>query len=218
MANIVYQILEEYNLMERIRCITSDNASNNYALTRELSNKLCRDAGIEWNYEMHHLPCLAHIINLLIKKVCSVIKKKTPSRGTRNVDDAESESDDNMNLDLEDIPKADGTAFRVLLATIGRLVTLLRRSTTRWKIFQAVCKSHNIEPITIPFTMDVQFTSHYRQLFVAIYLRSPLRRYVDDVNFKLQDKHLYKLSDEQWDLAKFLLLFLMPFQRCTERF
>lgn len=215
MANIVYQILEEYNLTQRLHCITSDNASNNYALTRELSNKLRRHAGIEWNHQTHHLPCLAHVINLLVKKLISAIKKKTPSRGTPDVDDAES---DNMDLGLEDIPEADGTAFRVLLATIGRLATSLRRSTTRWKIFEAACKSYNIEPMTIPFAMDVRFTSHYRQLFVAIYLRRPLRRYVDDANFKLQDKHLYELSDEQWDLAEFLLLFLMPFQRCTERF
>jgi hypothetical protein len=218
MANIVYRILEEYNLMERLHCITSDNASNNYALTRELSNKLRRDAGIEWNHETHHLPCLAHVINLLVKKLLSAIKKKTPTRGARTVDDAESESDDDMDLDLDDIPEADGTAFRVLLATIGRLATSLRRSTTRWKIFQAACKSYDIEPMTIPFAMDVRFTSHYRQLFVAIYLRRPLRRYVDDANFRPQEKHLYELSDEQWDLAEFLLLFLMPFQRCTERF
>jgi len=121
MANIVYRILEEYNLIERLHCIISDNASNNYALTRKLSNKLRRDAGIEWNYETQHLPCVAHVINLLVKKLLSAIKKKTPIRGARTVDDAESKSDDNMDLDLDDIPEADGTAFRVLLATIGLL-------------------------------------------------------------------------------------------------
>jgi len=126
-----------------------------------------------------------------------VIKKKTPARGTRNVDDIEPESEDDMNLDLEDLPESDGTAFRVLLATIGRLATSLQRSTMRWKIFQAACKSYDIEPITIPFAMDVWFSSHYRQLFVAIYLRRPLRRHVDDAHFKPQERHLYELSDEQ---------------------
>jgi hypothetical protein len=72
--------------------------------------------------------------------------------------------------------------------------------------------------MTIPFAMDVRFSSHYRQLFVAIYLHRPLRRYVDDTNFKPQEKHIYELSDEQWDLTEYLLLFLMPFQYCTERF
>jgi len=219
MANIVYNILEEYNIMDKLQCITSDNASNNYALTRELSTRLSQDAGIEWNNETHHLPCLAHIINLLVKKLLTAIKKKTPVRVPHTTnDDAEPESEDNIDFDLEDLPEADGTAFRVLLATIGRLATSLRRSTTRWKIFQAACTSYDIEPMTIPFAMDVRFSSHYRQLFVAIYLRRPLRRYVDDANFKPQEKHLYELSDDQWDLAEFLLLFLMPFQRCTERF
>jgi hypothetical protein len=86
MANIVYRILEEYNLMERLHCITSDNASNNYALTRELSNKLRRDAGIEWNYETQHLPCLAHVINLLVKKLLSA------SNGIRSVQDRDRNS------------------------------------------------------------------------------------------------------------------------------
>src|SRR6202035_5314076 len=205
--------------MDKLQCITSDNASNNYALTRELSTRLSQDAGIKWNNETHHLPCLAHIINLLVKKLLTAIKRKTPVRVPHTTnDDAEPESEDNIDFDLEDLPEADGTAFRVLLATIGRLVTSLRRSTTRWKIFQAACTSYDIEPMTIPFAMDVRFSSHYQQLFVAIYLRRPLRRYVDDANFKPQEKHLYELSDEQWDLAEFLLLFLMPFQRCTERF
>lgn len=204
--------------MDKLQCITSDNASNNYTLATALSTKLSEEAGIEWNSETHHLPCLAHIINLLVKKLLSAIKKKTPARGTRNVDDVEPESEDDMNLDLEDMPESDGTAFKVLINTIGRLATSLRKSTTRWKVFQNACKSYDIEPMTIPFAMDVRFSSHYRQLFVAIYLRRPLRRYVDDANFKPQERHLYELSDEQWDLAEFLLLFLMPFQRCTERF
>jgi hypothetical protein len=132
MANIVYDILEEYNIMDKLQCITSDNASNNYALTRELSTRLSQDAGIEWNNETHHLPCLAHIINLLVKKLLTAIKKKTPVQVpyTTN-DDAEPESEDNIEFDLEDLPEANGTAFRVLLATIGRLATSLRRSTTR---------------------------------------------------------------------------------------
>ena len=183
--------------MDKLQCITSDNASNNYTLAAALSIKLSDEADIEWNNETHHLPCLAHIINLLVKKLLSVIKKKTPARGTRNVDDIEPESEDDMNLDLEDLPESDGTAFRVLLATIGRLATSLRRSTMRWKIFQAACKSYNIEPMTIPFAMDIRFSSHYRQLFVAIYFRRPLHRYIDDAHFKPQERHLYELSDEQ---------------------
>ena len=159
-----------------------------------------------------------HVINLVVKKLLSAIRKKPASRMSHIHDDDEPEFDDGLDLDLQDISEAHGTAFKVLLVTIARLATSLRRSTARWNTFEATCKSYNIKAMTIPFAMDVQFSSHYRQLLVAIYLRRPLRRYVDDANFKPQDKHLYELLDEQWELAEFLLLFLMPFQRCTERF
>jgi len=47
MANIVYQLLEEYSIMDKLQCITSDNASNNYTLATALSTKLSEEAGIE---------------------------------------------------------------------------------------------------------------------------------------------------------------------------
>ena len=79
MAIVVYNILVEYNILNKLQCITTDNASNNYAMTRELSRKLRDEAGIEWDHEINHLPCLAHIINLLVKNLLSAIRKKTSS-------------------------------------------------------------------------------------------------------------------------------------------
>lgn len=219
MANIVYNILEEYNILNKLQCITTDNASNNYTMTRVLSQKLRDEAGVEWDDETQHLPCLAHIINLLVKNLLNAIRKKNPRVFRDDLDD-----DDflpvvqDLDMNIDDPPEADGAAFRDILAIIGRLATSLRRSTTRWKIFQAACKSYDIEPMTIPLAMEVRFSSHYRQLLTAIYLRRPIRRYIDDAQFKPQEKHLYELSDEQWELAEFLVLFLRPFQRCTERF
>ena len=217
MAIVVYNILTEYNIIFKLQCITSDNASNNYRMVQELSRKLRDEAGIEWDYETNHLPCFAHIINLLVKNLLSAIRRKPSLRTYDNAEDDDFVFQD-LNFDLDSPSEADGAAFRDLLAIIGRLATSLRRSTTRWKIFQAACKSYDIEPMTIPLAMDVRFSSHYRQLLVAVYLCRPLRRFVDDAHFKPQEKHLYELSDEQWDLAEFLLLFLRPFQRCTERF
>ena len=156
----MYNILKEYGIMNKLQCITTDNALNNYMLTWELSMKL-HEAGIEWNNETHHLPYLAHVINLFVKKFLSVIQKKPQSRVTQ-IDDHESDTEYNIDFNLDDIPEADGTALRVVLATIARLATSLRQSTTRWKIFQAACKSYNINPMTILFAMDVWFSLHYR--------------------------------------------------------
>jgi len=45
--------------------ITTDNASSNYSMTRELQSTL-EDSGIEWPALRNHIPCMAHVIQLAL--------------------------------------------------------------------------------------------------------------------------------------------------------
>jgi hypothetical protein len=74
MAEIVYDLLEEYGIKEKLFCITTDNASNNITLVKELSKLLAKD-GISWDWKTHHIPCLAHIINLVVQKFLKTLIK-----------------------------------------------------------------------------------------------------------------------------------------------
>jgi len=45
--------------------ITTDNASSNYSMTRELQSTL-EACGIEWQALRNHIPCMAHVIQLAL--------------------------------------------------------------------------------------------------------------------------------------------------------
>src|SRR5215510_6095352 len=61
LIKIVLKILHEYEITEKLGCITTDNASNNYAMAHHLCSCL-HEEGIEWDYRTQYIPCLAHII------------------------------------------------------------------------------------------------------------------------------------------------------------
>ena len=49
----------------------------------------------------------------------------------------------------------------------------------------------------------------------SIYLKRPIHRYVDDLSETFEQ---LMLIEHEWQQAEVLLLFLLPFQRCTSRF
>jgi len=49
----------------------------------------------------------------------------------------------------------------------------------------------------------------------SIYLKRPIHRYIDDRGDTFKQ---LMLTEHEWQQAKVLLLFLLPFQRCTSRF
>jgi len=58
------EVLQDFNISNRIISLTTDNGSNMLACGRELANEL--EAGF-FNFEFSHNRCAAHIINLAVK-------------------------------------------------------------------------------------------------------------------------------------------------------
>jgi len=73
MAEIINGILAKYGIQDRILGFTTDSASNNRTLTEALSN-----AGsllsVEWSQFEHYIPCMAHVIQLILRAFMSSIK------------------------------------------------------------------------------------------------------------------------------------------------
>ena len=60
------EVLDRFELADgRLLGITTDNASSNYSITRELQSKL-QASGIEWRALRNHIPCKAHVIQLAL--------------------------------------------------------------------------------------------------------------------------------------------------------
>jgi hypothetical protein len=77
-ANNVHGILQEFNLYTKPFCMTTDSASNNVKIMKELSKLFCKD-GFNWNSLAHHIRCLAQVINLAVKAFLSNLKATAAS-------------------------------------------------------------------------------------------------------------------------------------------
>jgi hypothetical protein len=59
-------VLDHFELTDgRLLGITTDNASSNDSMTRELQSTL-EVSGIEWPALRNHIPCMAHVIQLAL--------------------------------------------------------------------------------------------------------------------------------------------------------
>ena len=68
--HIAYDIFDslcEFGIQNKLFCITTDNASNNYKMIKELSFLLRDNDCILWPGDSRHIPCLAHVLNLALQ-------------------------------------------------------------------------------------------------------------------------------------------------------
>ena len=63
----------------RLLGITTDNASSNYSMSRELQTTL-EASGIEWPALRNHIPCMAHVIQLALGAFMSSLGVKGCTR------------------------------------------------------------------------------------------------------------------------------------------
>jgi hypothetical protein len=73
MAQQVIRLLKATKTTNRLLAITCDNASNNSALSRTLQSQLQLE-DITWNSKENTIPCLAHIINLVVQDIIHHLK------------------------------------------------------------------------------------------------------------------------------------------------
>lgn len=146
--------------------------------------------GIKWDYKTQHIPCLAHIINLVVQQFLKTIVK--------DAGDPADSADDDASYSNGFPPFGDAFAedpfypasFGVILDKIRSTGKSIRGSSFRWEQFEQACKSYDIEPMTIPLSMVVRWNTAFRMLLYAVYLRRPIHRYIDDCIAKTKPETL----------------------------
>ena len=101
----IFNILDEYNIAEKLLCITIDNASNNYKCMKKLSKLLKNRKGIEWNYKEHHINCLNHVINIDMQaflRTCKVLDIENIEQEEEETENDDNDSDDERDEGLND--------------------------------------------------------------------------------------------------------------------
>lgn len=104
LAEKVFEMLDEYDICDKLFCITTDGAGNNNTMSKELSRLLKEEKDIDWNHEEMHLHCMNHIINLAVQKFLKSIKGLAPK------DELDVLTDD-ANMDDEEEPCPEGFAL-----------------------------------------------------------------------------------------------------------
>ena len=83
LAGVLYKVLERFSITKRLFCITTDNAGNNGTMRRELEELLnSLDINNSWSSDATKIPCLAHVIQLVVKAILGAFDiKPTESEG-----------------------------------------------------------------------------------------------------------------------------------------
>jgi hypothetical protein len=114
LAIIVNNLLEKYNLSDRVISITTDNAPNNGTLIKELNSYINEaiDKGF-LNGNITRIPCLAHIIQLALKALLGKIRLTPKNETLVAVWKADQELDE-----LEKIKAAEQRGMPFVLAKV----------------------------------------------------------------------------------------------------
>jgi len=76
MAGIINDILARYGMQDRILGFTTASASNNRTLTEALNNAWSLRS-VEWCQLENHIPCMAHVVQLIVGVFMSSINVKS---------------------------------------------------------------------------------------------------------------------------------------------
>lgn len=82
LATAVFKVVQEYDIVERLFAITADNASNNSTMRTCLAAKLAKE-GIQWNTRDMSIPCLAHVLQLVVNEIVSSLKVQSPNESVQ---------------------------------------------------------------------------------------------------------------------------------------
>jgi len=95
LAREIFKTLDEFNIAEKLYCITRDNASNNTKAMKMLAILLRKHKGIIWEWEENHISCLNHVINIAVQAFLKKINcLDEPDNGDESDDEEEDEDED----------------------------------------------------------------------------------------------------------------------------
>jgi hAT family C-terminal dimerisation region len=224
LAEHVLKVLHEYQIFDKLYCITTDNASNNTKMIKVMECELKEKDDIIWSGMSHHIPCLAHSINLAIRDFLRVVKVRTLSeevdlitvRKTQSQveEDRVEEDGDEEDQERSDADELDSSDLQDSDLSIGRVIQKLRTiaKTTNFPqsrilAFQRACDVANVRRMRLIRDQATRWSATFNMLERAIFLRKAIHVWTQSSTVY---SHLI-LSDSEWDMAEFLLHFLRPF-------
>ncbi|KAI1788299.1 hypothetical protein LXA43DRAFT_1063663 [Ganoderma leucocontextum] len=160
-------VIEELGVLDKIGCITVDNASNNDTMMADLEKRLKeKSPHIQFSAEGNHIRCFPHVVNISVKhglkaltQVPETLSEVSPDDGPANPVPSEEPGDDvflesvdpetaaSANTELRGAPPAYIEALvSDPIKRARELVTVCRASGERRENLMRIIKEHNHEP------------------------------------------------------------------------
>src|SRR5579859_2224430 len=236
LAAHVYGILHEFNIHTKLFCITTDSASNNGEMMKELSKLLWKKDSIKWNGLTHHIRCLAHVINLAVKafllnlKIAPLseehhwIANRETSNDDDERDDGEPTSDDDLdddvssidsNSDNDDDIDDDDKEFNVentqdFKTVLHKVRTISKAATVTQKrilSFNSYCQVAKLKSLRPIRDHAIRWSAAFNMLERALYLKHAI-----DMWTRSEEKYeKLQMNEREWEMVEFLVRFLYPF-------
>ena len=202
LAEHVFEVLEEYEICEKLFGITTDGAGNNGTMCKALSKRLKDDKNIKWDPKQHHIACMNHVINLAVQSFLKSIK------GIQSNEDEEE-------LDYKELPDEEPLpeGFSRAMWKIRSITKAITASNIRMERFKEVCEFVKLTALKMIYDVITRWDSAYKMLSRALYLRKAIDHYVAED----EDLQKFILSKKEWDQASIVCTILMPFKMASQR-
>ncbi|KAI2913801.1 hypothetical protein CBS147320_10459 [Aspergillus niger] len=200
LSDVLLQSLRERHLLSRIFSVTTDNATNNETLVRALQETLLSTGAIRSRDSIIRVPCMAHVIQLCLKRLLGHIKAAPQNKEVANV-----WSDSQMSY-LRSSADHEGVAST--LGKIRSFATFVNASPQRRDAF--LCLQSGRTRLFPIHDVQTRWNSTFLMLRRARKLRNCIDKYCND-----HDYSQFSITDDGWRQIDYFLQLTKPFFQFT---
>ena len=217
-VEVLWQVLKDYELLNRISYCVGDNHGSNDKLLRKLSTRL-KEEKIEARYDaqQHRIRCHGHVLNIAAQAFFFSEDKEAVNaafKEAREKLEAESDLEDDQIKEILAKRFQKGKASKFTYREIGppgkihNVVVHIRSSTAHYNHFVAIALR------AIPIDNDTRWNSWYNMIMVALKLKGAISKYQEEYLKEFDEEDILNATD--WKALKDIRDFLQPFERVTK--
>jgi hypothetical protein len=197
--SVLYPVLEDYGIIQKLGAIIADNAPANNVLCRLVQKHLKDTLSLNWEAEHWRIRCIGHIINLVVQAFLFT--------GVVELEELES-YDEQDEIGVFEDHEAMRIQFRLMgpLGQAHNIVVYIRGSAGRTKEFKELAGR------MIPMDNRTRWNSWFNMLVVLLNLRPAVEKYCQDHEEELEDDIL---TPKDWKKLRTIKDFLTPFSQAT---
>ena len=198
-ANLIRDVMEEFDVKSRIQGITLDNSAANTTCMVELSEVL-PDEGIEFDSENCYFRCFAHILNLGVQDTLSTINTlnvRPILLNDRNGSDVQKEC---LEIDKSDKDN--------VINKVRRLFLKIKCSALWDNKLSNCCDAVNSKKLMSATDIPTQWNSTYKMLQTAISMKLA----IDALVHSNKEIRGMTITPEEWAVLEIVCSYLKPFE------